>query len=114
MENKIKKLFEDNFQEIQPLLDKIEDEKINLVVIRKFTQSMLSKEKNKETQYIFREIISYIDRTIEGLVRVEKELPGKISDATFTIATGIAHLAAAEAVKELKIQLQSNLQNMNS
>jgi len=114
MEDKIKKIFSDNFQSVQPLLDKIEDEKINLVVIRKFTQSMLSKEKNKETQYIYREIISYIDRTIEGLVRVEKELPGKISSATFTIATEIAQLVAAETAKEIGRQTQSNLQNKNS
>ena len=111
MQKKIEEIFKKDLQELSSVLGKLENEKVNLIVIRKFTQSMYSKEKNRETKIIFKEIISYIDRTIEAIARVEKELPDKVKGAAVSITSDIVQLVTEELPKEMAKQIQGMSQN---
>ena len=117
MEDKLDGIFSDGLKEIEPLLRKIEDEKMNLTVIKKFTESMCSREKSEETKFIFREIIDYVDSSIKELSCVENELSDKVKNAAMAISTGIVklvtHEISKEISKELVIQIQNELKRNN-
>ena len=117
MEDKLDGIFSDGLKEIEPLLRKIEDEKMNLTVIKKFTESMCSREKSEETKFIFREIIDYVDSSIKELSCVENELSDKVKNVAMAISTGIVkfvtHEISKEISKELVIQIQNELKRNN-
>ena len=117
MEDKLDGIFSDGLKEIEPLLRKIEDEKMNLTVIKKFTESMCSREQSEETKFIFREIIDYVDSSIKELSCVENELSDKVKNVAMAISTGIVklvtHEISKEISKELVIQIQNELKRNN-
>ena len=117
MQDKLDEIFSEGLKEIEPLLRKIEDEKINLTVIKKFTESMCSREKSEETKFIFREIIDYVDSSIKELSSVENELSNKVKGVAMAISTDVVklvtHEISKEISKELVIQIQNELKRNN-
>ena len=111
MEDKLDGIFSDGLKEIEPLLRKIEDEKMNLTVIKKFTESMCSREKSEETKFIFREIIDYVDSSIKELSCVEDELSDKVKNVAMAISAGIVKLVTHEISKEISKELVMQIQN---
>lgn len=111
MQDKLDEIFNDRLKEIEPLLRKIEDEKTNLIVIKKFTESMCNREKSEETKFIFREIIDYVDSAIKELSCVENELSDKVKSVAMAISTNIVRLVTHEISKEISKELAMQIQN---